>query len=188
MSRTRRPPRPLDPRRLEEMALAYVARFATTRARLEDYLARKLRERGWDDGAPYPDIAALARRFESAGYIDDEAYARARAGSLLRRGYGKRRVGQALGAAGIDETLRAAVAPGEGEARAAALAMARKRRFGPFASEPLDRPQREKQIAAMLRAGHSFDHARALLDEASEQDALDWAQAEGSDELWGDRE
>ena len=36
--------RPLDKARLEELALAYVARFATSAARLESYLARKLRE------------------------------------------------------------------------------------------------------------------------------------------------
>ena len=34
----------------------------------------------------------------------------------------------------------------------AALALAQKRRFGPFGSAELDRPVREKQIAAMLRA------------------------------------
>jgi regulatory protein len=178
MPRNRPLPRPLDPRRLEELALAYVARFATSRARLEAYLARKLRERGWDEASPLPDLAALAERFEQAGYIDDEAFARARTGSMLRRGYGMRRVGQALGAAGIDEVVRASVAPGEREARTAALALARKRRFGAFASEPPDRARREKQIAAMLRAGHAFDYVRALLDAASEQDALDWAEGD----------
>lgn len=180
MARTRRTPAPLDPARLEELALAYVARFATTRARLEGYLARKLRERGWDDASP-PQIEALAARFEAAGYVDDEAFARARTGSLLRRGYGMRRVGQALGAAGVDPTVRESIAPGERERRAAALVMARKRRFGPFDQQPVDRARREKQIAAMLRAGHAMDHVRALFDAASPEDAQDWAEAEGDD-------
>ncbi|HYZ48955.1 MAG TPA: RecX family transcriptional regulator, partial [Sphingomonas sp.] len=38
---------PLDAPALERFALRYVERYATTRARLADYLSRKLRERGW---------------------------------------------------------------------------------------------------------------------------------------------
>ena len=47
-------------------------------------------------------------RFVEAGYIDDAAWARMKAGSLLRRGYGERRVSQALHAAGIEADLREA--------------------------------------------------------------------------------
>src|SRR5690606_22662366 len=43
----RRAPKPLDAARLDELALTYVARFATSAAKLERYLKRKLRERGW---------------------------------------------------------------------------------------------------------------------------------------------
>jgi regulatory protein len=180
MAQTRRKPAPLDPRRLEDLALAYVARFATTRAKLESYLIRKLRERGWADEAA-PRVPELAERFEQAGYIDDEAYARARTGSLLRRGYGMRRVGQALGAAGVDEVVRESVTPGERARRAAALVMARKRKFGPFAPAAPDRALREKQIAAMLRAGHALDHVLALLAATGVEQAESWAQAEGDE-------
>ena len=107
MQRTRPNPRPLDASRLEELALAYVARFATSAAKLEGYLARKLRERGWE-GEAQPPVAALVARFVAAGYVDDAAYARAKSGSLLRRGYGARRVDQALHAAGIGEAERIA--------------------------------------------------------------------------------
>src|SRR5690606_37160311 len=91
--RVRRAPRPLDGTRLEELALAYVARFATSAAKLERYLIRKLRERGWEGESP-PDVAAIVSRHTELGYIDDDAYARSKAGGLLRRGYGPRRVRQ----------------------------------------------------------------------------------------------
>lgn len=169
-----RKPRPLDPARLEELALAYVARFATSRAKLEGYIVRKLRERGWE-GEAEADPAALARRFAEAGYVDDEAYARMKSGSLLRRGYGARRVRQALAMAGIDEQVQHEVAAGEGERRRAALAMARKRGFGPFGKLSPDRPLREKQIAAMLRAGHGLDFAREMVNAASMDAAEQWA-------------
>ena len=183
--RTRRAPRPLDAARLDELALTYVARFATTATKLERYLKRKLRERGWEgegDAGREPDLAALVGRYVELGYVDDAAYARARSGSLLRRGYGTRRVGEALREAGIGESIREEVRPGEGAERRAALAMARKRGFGPFGREPVDRERRHKQIAAMLRAGHPLDSAREMVDAASEAAAEQWAAECDDDE------
>jgi regulatory protein len=172
--RSRRPPRPLDAARLDELALAYVARFATSAAKLERYLKRKLRERGWD-GEQGPDLRALVGRYVELGYVDDAAFARSKSGSLLRRGYGTRRVGAALREAGIDAAIREHVRPGEGAQRRAALALARKRGFGPFGRESIDRERRQKQIAAMLRAGHPLDSAREMVDAPSEAAAEKWA-------------
>jgi regulatory protein len=177
-SHRRRPARPLDRARLEELALAYVARFATSEAKLAAYLARKLRERGWSgEGDELPDVGALARRYAELGYVDDAAYAQAKSGGLLRRGYGPRRVSQALRAAGIGEEQREAAQPSGESVRHAALVMARKRRFGPFGGERPDPARREKQIAGMLRAGHSLDNAREIVDAASIEAAEEWAGA-----------
>lgn len=171
---SRRTPKPLDPSRLEELALAYVARFATSAARLEGYLARKLRERGWS-GESEADLSALIVRFVAAGYVDDAAFARSRSGGLLRRGYGVRRIEQALDAAGIGEDLREAVRADLQAQRLAALTLARRRRFGPFGIQSPDRPQREKQLAAMVRAGHRLDMAREIVDAATIAAAEEWA-------------
>lgn len=173
-NRTKRKPAALDAVKLGEIALAYVARYATTGAKLATYLNTKLRQRGWEDVGE-PDIQGLVQKYQALGYIDDAAYARSRSEGLLRRGYGRRRVDQALHAAGVDEEIRGTVAPEESALRQAALSLARKRRFGPFGDTPLDRPRREKQIAAMLRAGHGFDAARALVDAGSEAAAEEWA-------------
>ncbi len=124
-------------------------------------------------------MRGIVERLVALRYIDDEAYARARSGGLLRRGYGERRIGQALHAAGIGQEVREAVRPAQSEQRAAALALVRKRRFGPFGGSGFDRAAREKQIAAMLRAGHPLDSARQLVDAASVEAAEEWAaQAE----------
>lgn len=173
---TKRAKRPLDPARLRDLALSYVARYATSGARLERYLKRKIREQGWVDDGPAPDVAALVERYAQLGYIDDAGFAQGRQDSLLRRGYGARRVAEALGQDGIAADLRDALRPGESQLRAAALAMARKRRFGPFASDPPDRERREKQVAAMLRAGHSLDFAREMVNAASVEAAEEWAR------------
>jgi len=159
------PVKPLNAQGLERLALRYVERFATTRGRLTDYLTRKIRERGWE-GAP-ADPQALAERMAGLGYIDDRAWAEAKASSLARRGLGERRVADAFRQARIAEEDAEAVAPGvQARAVESALAFARRRRIGPFAEAPADRPLREKQIAAMVRGGHAFALARRIADMA----------------------
>ena len=156
---------PLDEGRLNELALRYVGRFATTRAKLRSYLSRKLRERGWD-GEREPAVAAMVERFSEQGYVDDSSYALAKSRSLSGRGYGKRRLLEKLHAAGVEESDGLAARElADEEAIAAAIRFAQRRRLGPFAtSEPKDARERDKALAAMIRAGHSFEIARALIE------------------------
>jgi regulatory protein len=145
---------PLDPAALERLALRYVERFATTRGKLAVYLARKVRERGWE-GAP-ADPVAIAERFAELGYVNDRIYAESKALAMARRGLGARRVNDALRHAGVQERDADAVAPMVADrAGETAIAFARKRRIGPFADTEADRDKRAKQVAAMVRAGHS---------------------------------
>jgi len=163
--RGRRALPPLDESGLNELALRYVGRFATTRAKLRSYLARKIRERGWD-GAREPDLARIADRFADQGYIDDAAYALGKSAALTGRGYGKRRVLQTLRAAGVEEQDGAAARKhADSEAVSAALRFAQRRRIGPYAeTAPRDPREREKALAAMIRAGHGFALARAIVE------------------------
>lgn len=160
--RKQRPP--LDEAGLEQAALGYAGRYATTRARLASYLRRKLAERGWA-GMSEPPVEPLVERMAALGYVDDRAFAAARAASLGRRGYGERRVKHVLKAAGIaeEDSAEASVAARRG-AWASALRFAERRRIGPFAAEKADRPRQQKLLAAMLRAGHPLDVARRLVD------------------------
>jgi len=154
----RRPPPPLDPAALERLALRYVERFATTRGKLAAYLARKVRERGWEGDAADP--VAIAERFAELGYVNDRIYAESKASAMARRGLGARRVSDALRHAGVQERDAAEIAPQIAErTNATALAFARKRRFGPFAEAQADRARAAKQVAAMVRAGPSPDLA-----------------------------
>ncbi|HYJ29706.1 MAG TPA: RecX family transcriptional regulator [Allosphingosinicella sp.] len=153
----------MDGEGLERLALFYAGRYATTRARLKTYLTRKLRERGWAEEKAAP-LDALVERLAALGYVDDRAFAASRAASLGRRGYGERRVREALAAAGIGEEDGAeAREQARSGAWAAALRFAERRRIGPFAAEEGDRAAREKAMGAMLRAGHSPGIARRLV-------------------------
>lgn len=163
-SRSKKPRPPLDAARLNELMLAYVARFATSRAKLKAYLTRKLRERGWA-GPGDPPTDELVARAARAGFVDDAAFALGKARSLTQRGYGSRRVRQALRAAGIaEEDSAAARDHADEDAVDAALRFARRRRFGPFAPALPDPLQREKQLAAMIRAGHALRLSKAILN------------------------
>ena len=158
-----RPRPPLDEASLKELGLAYVARFATSRAKLADYLRRKLRERGWA-GSGHPPVTEIVEWAAEAGFIDDAAYALSKARVLGARGYGERRVGQALRAAGIEEDDGAAARNHAREtAEEAALRFARRKRFGPYAATPPDRRESDKALAAMMRAGHPFELAKRIL-------------------------
>jgi regulatory protein len=142
--------------------LSYAGRYATTRAKLAAYLRRKLRERGWS-GPGEPPVQGLVERMAALGYVDDRAFAAARAATLTRRGFGERRVRAALHAAGIqDEDSREAREEARLGAWQAALRFAERRRIGPFAEIEPDRQGREKALGALLRAGHPPEYARRL--------------------------
>jgi len=168
--RERKPKKPLTAESLNWFALRYVERYATTREKLRKYLNGKLYERGWGGEGAAP-IDALVERFAELRYVDDRSYGDSKAKSLERRGYGLRRVDQALMAAGIEPEMREEIR-GEVDEGEAALAYARRKRIGPFATTAPSPEQRQKQFAAMVRAGHSFDRVKAILGAASE-DELD---------------
>ena len=161
---TGRKRKPLNAERLHELALFYVGKFATTRAKLSSYLNRKLRERGWEGDAA-PDVDRLVECLAASGLVDDALYALSKSRSLSERGYGAARVRQSLRAAGVDEEDGAAAHElAADEAASAARRFARRRRIGPFADAVPDRAGRERALAAMVRAGHGFDLAKAVVD------------------------
>ncbi|OYQ26783.1 RecX family transcriptional regulator [Sandarakinorhabdus cyanobacteriorum] len=164
----RRAPPPLNEAQLRELALHYAARFATTRARLQRYLARKLKERGWSGEAP-PDVPALINRLAALRYVDDAAYAGMKSRAMAARGLGPRRVAAQLAADGVDVDDRGD-GPDEAEALAVAIAFARRKRLGPFGPADADRATQQKQLAAMLRAGHGMAVARRVLAAGSTDD------------------
>lgn len=155
---------PLDEERLRELALRYVGRFATTRARLLSYLTRKIRERGWSGESP-ADPDGLADRLVELRYIDDAGYAVMKGAAMARRGLGPRRIRAGLQADGVDEPDRAEA---EEQANAtqwdSAHALARRKRIGPYATTEIAPSARQRHIAAFLRAGHDFATARRWVE------------------------
>jgi regulatory protein len=157
------PPPPLNAERMRGLALHYVGKYATSQAKLASYLRRKINERGWDD-ASGPDVDALTERLCELGYINDAQFAEARSRTLVRRGFGKRRLDDDLRAAGIAEQDGVNAREEADRSRfAAAENFARRKRIGPFAKEAAPPEKRQKQLRAFLRAGHAFDLAKRFV-------------------------
>ncbi|MBT5415697.1 MAG: RecX family transcriptional regulator, partial [Rhodospirillaceae bacterium] len=118
----------------------------------------------------------IVARFVRAGLVDDRAYAEGKAGSLHRRGASLRRIRAELAAKGVDrDTAEQAIEfLTEREMDAdliAAARLARRRRLGPFRAGEQRAERRERDLAALARAGFGYDIARRVID-AEDEDAL----------------
>lgn len=164
---------PLNATKLRSLALFYVGKYATSRKKLSQYLDRKVRQRGWDDSEP-PQIEALSEEFSDRGYINDAEFAASKARSLVQRGYGIKRLEQDIYASGISgEDQDEAIAILREHRIKAADNYARKKHIGPYAREEASREQKQKQLAAFLRAGHDLKIAQKFID-AESDDFMDW--------------
>src|SRR3954453_18605069 len=89
-----RPKRAIDAALLEEWALFYLGRYASTAENLRQVLRRRVRRRLMVEGsrdresaaAAGPLIDALVARYRETGLVDDAAYAAGRARSGMARG------------------------------------------------------------------------------------------------------
>lgn len=169
---------------LQEAALDYLARYAASTVRVRRVLERRVRRRIPDrEGieAARETIAAVIAKLTAQGYLEDGRYASVKAASLARQGRSRRWIAAKLAADGVAPTLIRAALDGLAESGdqselAAAIAFAKRRRFGPYRTpkrlSPDDlRALERKELAALARAG--FDHrtARTVL-KASSPEAL----------------
>jgi regulatory protein len=179
-----RPTKPITAKSLQNAAAFYLERYPSTAEGLRRVLNRRVRKAEMAD-APIIDnvkqtIDAIVATFVAAGVIDDKAFAQTKARALHRRGTSSRQTRQRLKLAGIDEeTLGQAMAgldqeldtdPRQREWQAA-VALARRRRLGPFRQKER-KEHRIRDLAAMARAGFDHDLARKVID-AVDGDALD---------------
>lgn len=179
---------PKRPRRvtrdyLMNYATWYLERFAASRARLEKLMRGKIRlsvaEYGTDPEEAVQWMNSVLSACERAGFINDDAYARGRARSLLRKGKAMRVIAADLSARGIasdqiDDAIRDLRAEADQAAYeevrgtdpniAAAAAYARRRRLGPWRRPDIREEKREKDMAALARQGFGYDTATRIIN------------------------
>lgn len=183
---TRKAPRKISPQYLENAALYYLQRYATSVENFRRVMTRKIRRsctfHKTEPEAFLPLVEDLIARYLRAGLLNDKGFAEARVSSLRRKGLSKKAIhaklqAKGLGTAAIETALGTvdAARTVDDEDRSpemtAALTFARKKRLGPFRKQPTaDIKQRQKELAAMGRAGFSYEIARAALEYPDDED------------------
>jgi regulatory protein len=171
-------PKPVTKQRLTNIAKYHVERFATTAANLTRVLSRRAerarRVHGGDVREHAAWIAEVVERMVKTGAVDDARYALGRATTLRRLGKSPGKIRTALAGKGVARGLvdsaiadTALTLDGNDAALEAAMAYARRRRLGPFGKTIADKDEQRKQatkdMAALARAGFSYDIAKRVM-------------------------
>jgi regulatory protein len=173
VTRARKAPRRITAQCLDRVALAYLQRFASSAQNLRRVLMRRVersaRAHGDDPAGGAALVDALIERYRAAGLLDDRVYAEAKAESLRRRGDSGRAIRAKLALKGVDRDLAStALEQADGESpdaeMAAAVALARRRGLGPYRKQEERAEVRTRDLAALARAGFSYDVAQRVVD------------------------
>jgi regulatory protein len=178
--RRRRGPRPADlsPAALERAALRYLERYEASadalRRVLRGAVARAAARGGEIDvDAVHREIELVIARCRSSGLVDDRRYAETKLTSLRRRGASTFAIRSRLLASGVQasivdgvfqEELDRSGADPEANELVAARAFAKRRRLGPHRPAGERAGRRDRDLAAMARAGFSYDIAQQALE------------------------
>ena len=165
-------PRKVTQKYLENAALHYLKRYAATQSQLQRVLMRRvdksLKFHGGDRAEALMWLDALVATLVRGGLLNDEAYARMKATSLRASGRSTRMIAQKLRMKGVSAELvarKVADASSEVSDEEAARIWARKKRLGPFRKNAQTREEnRQRDLAALARAGFSFGIAKKVID------------------------
>ncbi len=182
--RKRRKPKPVTPDRLRKAALSYIDRYATSAANLREVLRRRIRRstrlHGTDPEEGEAWIDDIVNDFLTRKLVDDRLFAETRAVSLHRSGASRRKIEMSLktkgvGPADIAAALESLERADPDAEFTAACRHAQRRGLGPWRREGRTE-RRDRDLAAMARAGFGFQMASKVID-APDIDTLE-AEAE----------
>lgn len=165
-------PRKITAASLERIAVHHLQRYSTSSANLRRVLRRRVeraaKAHAIDASAWLALVDELIPKLERAGLLDDARFAHSRAQSLHGRGASLRAIAFKLKARGVAapqvrEALGRLEEDHEDPDLAAAFALARRRRLGPFRRAEERQARREKDLAALVRAGFPFAIARRVM-------------------------
>ena len=171
-----KPPPPVTPAYLERAALHYLERYSASVAMLRQTLKRRVdkrcRLRGEDASTFAEAIEATVARAVSAGLVDDARFTAGRLAALRRRGASARALSAKLAAKGVSREEVAAAMENERERadegvdleEAAAQAYAKRRRLGPWRRPGTREGHRDRDLAAMARAGFGYALGRRVIE------------------------
>ncbi len=157
--------------KLENKAVHYLARYASTARRLETVLTRFGRRKLPDEDKKRM-AALIARKVEECrerGYVDDEEFAKTRSARLRKQGVSLAGIRRKLAERGVEKDVIDRILDTMDDSDAAkmkaAAIHARRRRLGPYARrEKLREGWQNRHLGSFARAGFSYDVARRILE------------------------
>lgn len=172
--REKKAPKKITETYLHNAGLYYLQRYAASTAQFRNVMQRKIdtscrHHADQDKDACRRMLEDMIVRFSGNGLLNDAVYLRGMVHSLRRRGLSQRMIvtklqSKGLGEAEIEDALASFneenQATPDSVEWAAAVKLARKKKLGPYATGPVDA---KKAMAAMARAGFSFDLCRRVL-------------------------
>jgi regulatory protein len=164
----RRTPRKMTAKRLHNIALSYLDRYEASEAGFRSMLERRIykaaRAHGEDPESFAPMVDDEVRKAVEAGFINNKRFAENQVFQQRGRGASARAIQARLKAKGVeDDFISQALEHDERDDAVAAWRYARRRRLGPYRlRERAER--RERDMAALCRAGFSFSVAASVVD------------------------
>jgi regulatory protein len=188
--RARKQPRKLSARYLENAALYYLQRYATSTENFRRVMRRKIdRSCAFHQTRPdefYTVIEDLIKRYISAGLLNDRVFSDAKVSSLRRQGRSKRDIMARLQNKGLKPAeIETALAARDAEVEEddaegtpaelqAARRLARRKKLGVYnPNPPADPKAKQKEMAALARAGFSYEICRLALETGPDDDMND---------------
>jgi regulatory protein len=175
-ARKQRVPAKVTPKNLENVALHYLERFSTSCEGLRRVLMRRVRRSSYHHGTDADEakdwVDQVVDKMRARGFVNDRLFAEGRVRTLLAQGVPLRGIRMRLREKGIADDIVAdvvdLVAADDGDVDlAAAIALAKRRRLGPFITRADREQRRDKDLAALARAGFGYDIARRVIDAES---------------------
>ncbi|HPD83283.1 MAG: regulatory protein RecX [Alphaproteobacteria bacterium] len=169
-------PKKISERYLYNSGLAYLQRFPASSMHFTSVMMRKIQkscrhhtEQDIEQCKKW--LEQLVIKFQELGLLDDKAYLKGMITSLRRRGLSSLQIEMKLKQKGYErDTIHRELKnhdiceydnDGNGDLYAA-ITFARKKKLGPY--DHLKKHSFEKSLAAMARAGYSYDIAKKILE------------------------
>ena len=171
LSKTTKKIRKITKNRLKNIALYYMQRFDSSVDNLRQVLKRRVSDYAYanpefDKNEAHAWIEELLQEFEGYGYLNDERYAESKVRGYLLSGKPEKYIKIKMQQKGVDSGLVDNILDVEEyDVEEMALRHAKKKKLGPFmANLELRKEKRQKDLAAMIRAGFDYETAQKVID------------------------
>lgn len=166
----KRPLRKITKQRLKNIALYYLQRFESSVDNLRRVLQKRVSDyayqnKDYDRSEAQDWIEEILVEFQGYNYLNDNRFAELRIRDYLAAGKSEKYIRGKMAEKGVAESVVAAVlAEQEFDPYENALLLAKKKHIGPFRSEALRAEFRQKDMAALARAGFDYDVVQRVME------------------------